>query len=86
MKVFVTGSTGFIGSHLIENLIKNNHQVIALKRKNSQPRIQLNNQPIWMDGELGIGEKLSIPVCDAIIHLAASGVKSSKRNFGGKSK
>lgn len=30
MKIFVTGAEGFIGSHLVEKLTKNNHKVTAL--------------------------------------------------------
>ena len=29
MKIFLTGSEGFIGSHLVEKLLDNNHQVTA---------------------------------------------------------
>ncbi|MDC1250980.1 GDP-mannose 4,6-dehydratase [Pelagibacteraceae bacterium] len=35
MKIFLTGSEGFIGSHLLEALIKNKHQVKALIQYNS---------------------------------------------------
>uniref|UniRef100_A0A7C3RW71 NAD(P)-dependent oxidoreductase n=1 Tax=Dictyoglomus thermophilum TaxID=14 RepID=A0A7C3RW71_DICTH len=36
MKVLITGATGFIGSHLVENLIKNNiHEIFILKRSTS---------------------------------------------------
>ena len=30
MKIFVTGSEGFIGSHLVESLVKKKHKVKAL--------------------------------------------------------
>jgi len=30
MKIFITGSTGFVGSHLVENLLKNGHRIIAV--------------------------------------------------------
>ncbi len=36
MKVFVTGATGMVGSHLAERLIKEGHRVKALVRKSSQ--------------------------------------------------
>lgn len=35
MKIFVTGSEGFIGSHLIEHLVKKGHSVTALVHYNS---------------------------------------------------
>ncbi|HOX53833.1 MAG: NAD(P)-dependent oxidoreductase [Candidatus Omnitrophica bacterium] len=35
MKIFVTGATGFIGSHLVEKLIQEKHQVTAYVRKTS---------------------------------------------------
>jgi nucleoside-diphosphate-sugar epimerase len=35
MKTFVTGATGMVGSHLVERLIKEGHQVKVLVRKSS---------------------------------------------------
>ena len=35
MKLFVTGGTGFIGSHFINYAHKAGHEVVALKRVNS---------------------------------------------------
>lgn len=41
MKVILTGATGFLGSHLAYELLKQNNQVIALKRRTSNlKRIQ----------------------------------------------
>ena len=33
--VLVTGGTGFIGSHVIKNILKNGHDVILIKRSSS---------------------------------------------------
>src|SRR3990172_2848019 len=42
MKALVTGATGFIGSHLTEELIRRGYSVTCLVRKASSPR--------WLDG------------------------------------
>ncbi len=38
MNIFITGSAGFIGSHLVEKLLKNNHQVIGFDNYSSGQR------------------------------------------------
>jgi len=81
MKIFITGGTGFIGSYLINALHLLKHEVIVLKRENSKPRIQLNKEPKWIIGNLGDGNLTKFPKCDVVIHLAASGVKASNRNW-----
>ena len=35
MRVLLTGATGFVGSHIVEELISDNHTIIALARKSS---------------------------------------------------
>lgn len=35
MKIFVTGATGFIGSHLVDELLKENHSITVYARKSS---------------------------------------------------
>ena len=81
MKIFITGSEGFIGSHLTEKLVKSGHDVKALVMYN------FKNSSGWLD-ELSQDIKNSFEVCkgdirdfdvikreskkyDAIIHLAA---------------
>jgi len=39
MKLFVTGGTGFIGSHFLNAALKNGHEVVAQHRPGSKPRI-----------------------------------------------
>lgn len=42
MKALVTGATGFVGSHLVERLLADGHQVVALVRATSNTR--------WLEG------------------------------------
>jgi dihydroflavonol-4-reductase len=50
VKSFVTGATGFVGSHLVDRLIKEEHQVFCLVRKTSNTR-WLNNKPVTLINE-----------------------------------
>lgn len=73
MKIFLTGGTGFIGSHFINLAINHGHEIIALKRAGSQSRVPLIQQPEWLIGELN--EELDFAAIftdiDVFVHLAA---------------
>lgn len=72
MNVFVTGATGFIGSHLTSLLIKEGHSVKALRRsKLSQTRILLDVQPDWIDCSLDCLSPKHFECIDVLVHLAA---------------
>ncbi len=79
MKILVTGSSGFIGSHLSEYLVKRGHQVVAFDRYNS------NNHYGWLEksnyknkikfilGDIRDYDSVNKAMkgCNDIIHLAA---------------
>ena len=44
MKILLTGGTGFIGSHLLQELLNWNHEVIAVRRPFSEPVISLKTR------------------------------------------
>jgi len=92
MKFLVTGGAGFIGSHLIERLLKDNHQIWCLdnfneyydpkiKHKNiEQAQKNYNFKLIKGDilDELLLNELFSDVPFDIIVHLAArAGVRPS---------
>lgn len=71
MKIFVTGGTGFIGSHVINQLHAVGHEVVALRRPGSLPRLPLEKQPEWIEGALDNDHRLSLTGCDIMVHLAS---------------
>jgi len=81
MKIFLTGSEGFIGSHLLESLIKKGHKVKALIQYNSFGNIghlkYLNKifekKYIKLFGDIRDSDFLekNIRGCDIVINLAA---------------
>jgi len=74
MKVFVTGGCGFIGCHVINALLIQGFEVIALRRFDSSPCIKLSAEPKWVLGDLAKCPVGAFDGCDALIHLAAAGV------------
>jgi nucleoside-diphosphate-sugar epimerase len=85
MKLFVTGGTGFIGSHFLNVAIDAGHEVIAIRREGATPRVPLLQQPHWITatlkdaGEIFLkDESLEI---DAVVHLAATGVLPKDQNW-----
>lgn len=69
MKILVTGGRGFIGSHLVENLISRNHEVVVLdSHRGGQPGLRVN----YVSGDI-MDERLIqrlVGQCDGVIHLA----------------
>lgn len=76
--VIVTGANGFIGSTLVNNLLKNEVKVVAIDISFAAPRIQDCNQVVKLETGLDDVEKLKslIPTgeYDAMYHLAWAGV------------
>ena len=81
MKVLITGSEGFIGSHLTERLVKKGHSVKAFVMynfKNSNGWLDSLDKDILKNIKICKGDIRDYSVleresknCDAIIHLAA---------------
>lgn len=72
MRVFLTGGTGFIGSHFLKHATEKGLEVTALRRKKSSiPRIALSRYPKWLDKGMENVERTDIEGCDILVHLAA---------------
>lgn len=82
MKAFITGATGFIGSHLVDVLLEKKYDVYCLIRKTSNLRWLKGKDVHFVEGDLFSNDVLSevIREMDYIYHVA--GVVKSKTNEG----
>lgn len=69
MKVLVTGAGGYIGRHVVKNLLDKGHEVLAsdFSFKGIDERAQFIDEPIF-SGEKDIFDRLGRP--DVLIHMA----------------
>lgn len=69
MHVFLTGATGYIGSHLIPELLRRGHAVRGLVRPSSASRLARGSQPILGDALNASTYKHLLGPSDTFIHL-----------------
>ena len=75
MRLFLTGGTGFIGSHVLAAALASGHQVVALRRTpQSVPVIPLPCQPQWCEGDLHSLMAPQLQGVEVVLHLASAGV------------
>lgn len=74
MKIFLTGGTGFIGSHLLRLLGTTDHKVTAIRRGSSQPCIDIGREPLWLVKAMDSLEPIDFSGMDVLVHLASVGV------------
>ncbi|WP_428231337.1 NAD-dependent epimerase/dehydratase family protein [Flavobacterium sp.] len=83
LNVLITGITGFLGSHIAENLISNNINVIGLKRENSDiwRCEEFKDKVVWVDiPSNGFLKSLTNYSFNIIIHAAWIGVEANDRD------
>jgi nucleoside-diphosphate-sugar epimerase len=75
MKVFVTGGTGFTGSHVVSLLLKNGYEVRCLYRPQSDRSVLSQPEVEWALGDVSDTEALSALMqgTDALINIASLG-------------
>ena len=71
MKVFLTGSTGFVGKHMLKRLLDEGHSVRALVRDPRQAARTAQGSVEFLAGDVvsRAGLDAAIAGCDAAIHL-----------------
>jgi nucleoside-diphosphate-sugar epimerase len=75
MNILLTGGTGFIGSHFLQQAIASGHSVLALRRSStSTPRISICEPPHWLNRKLDEVSEDDLKGCDVLVHLAAHSV------------
>lgn len=70
MKILVTGGNGFIGSHVVDNLIKKNHKVTIFDRRGYSPKMWNNVNYIFGDIKDKEAVMEAVSTNDGVIHLA----------------
>ncbi len=82
MKAFVTGATGFVGSHLVDKLLEKNYKVYCLRRNTSSTRWLDDKEINYVDGDLFSNDSLenAIQDMDYVFHVA--GVVKAKNKEG----
>lgn len=80
MKILVTGANGFVGSALIQQLIAEGHEVIALVRSLKNVKAEAKNVS-WIEGDLLVADQLpKLEKCDAAFFLV-HGLKEESSKF-----
>lgn len=83
MKAFVTGATGFVGSHLADRLRESGFEVSCLKRKSSSTKWLDGKGYKYVEGDLFSNEALekAIAETDYVFHVAGVVKSVNKEGF-----
>jgi len=76
MNILVTGGAGYIGSVLVEELIRQQHNVVVVDNLTKGHRDAVAAQAVFVEGDIGDGAQIESVLLDnrieAVIHMAAS--------------
>jgi UDP-glucose 4-epimerase len=81
MKAAVTGGAGFIGSHLVDKLTEEGHEVVVIDDLSSGRRKHVNRKAVFIREDIREDLTAEFKGVDTIFHLAADpNVRSSAEN------
>lgn len=80
MRIFVTGATGFIGSHFVNAALEQGHEVVGIRRSGAESRIRPAGAVAWLEKGLAEVTARDFQRNDVLVHLAAAGVDQSSDN------
>lgn len=83
MKVFLTGATGFVGRHMLTQLLAEGHAVRALVRDPQKAGLAAHAKAELVAGDVaeGTGLDQGMQGCDAVIHLVGIIVEKGSNTF-----
>lgn len=81
MRILLTGGTGFIGSHLLKELLLAGHEVLAVRRPGSEPVISLNHSPTWLERSFFQLTANDLAQVEVVVHLASAGVSPQQASW-----
>ena len=72
MELFITGATGFIGTHLVQRLMQEDHELHCLVRKTSDVRVLEQARATLITGDVTDKGSMieGMKDCDRVLHLA----------------
>lgn len=71
MEVHVTGGTGFVGSHLSNELVEAGHDVVAVSRSPDESPVGIDDSVERREGDVTEPETLDFSDADVVVHLVA---------------
>jgi len=79
LRIFLTGATGFIGSHLRRALVRNGHEVVGLTRQARAAEEGVT----WVEGDVNDPELLHEHMhgCTAVVHLVGIITEHGEQTF-----
>jgi UDP-glucose 4-epimerase len=85
MNILVTGGAGYIGSVVVEELLKSDHTVVVLDNLSKGHREAVDERALFVEGDLHDGDLTRLVLADndieAVIHMAASSLVGESVEF-----